>query len=502
MHKNNDTFFKNDEHHSSNDAFNRLKKEISETDEEYVWRIKQIAPLEVGIAFLNSPQKNSSNENLLFSYSLEQSLPFVLEKPNVFYVSLKDVVNLFQTGNLLKYPLLVSLTVFKGSVMADTKTFSLKIGNYFIPCSPVYLKKLFFESDEEFSNRITKIPMINIGDMKLQKELYNSDLELFPGFLETHKWLEGTAELDQDAFLKIDKVNARKLYRFDIDHPVFSQFKVMENKVYLNNTKIFFENQPYAFGDMEDKEFNTTALSAIQGDVAAQHRLGEIYFNGEMGKDRNVIQAISWFQKASLQGKANSLLQLINIFVQKLIPIDLLKHLEDFLEEVLKEGSSEEQYLFAKSFANEENYEKAAIWYRKAALQGCQEAVSQLLVLEKNMLISKGKNNDILFHTMDQETNKLVKDERKFMATIKSIKFLDHREIKLEVTDFIGELNINDKLIFYKNGNAVSQKNFLVKRILKLNKPGGKATMNIYIAGNKFEIDIKSDQVGDCPPPH
>lgn len=494
MHKNHYTFLK-DEDNSSYDTFNKLKKDVSETDEEYGWRVKQMPPVEVGLAFLNLSPKNISNENLLFSFSLKHRLPFLLEKPNVFYVSLKDVKNLPQNRNLLKYPLQVSLTVLEGTIMADTKTFFLLINDDDISCHSVYLKKLSFESNEEYRNRIHTIPLINIGNIKLQKELYNSELELFPGYLETHKWFEGDTEVDQEDFLKIDKVNARKLYMDGEDHPVYSQFKVMDNKINLDNTQIIFGNHPYVFCGRKDKKFNTTALLAIQGDAAAQYRLGEIYFHGELGKEKNVNDAVVWFQKSFLYGNAKSLLQLIQIFVQRLIPIDLLKSLEGFLEEVLKEGTSEDQYLFAKSFADEENYERAAIWFKKAALQGSQEAVSQLMILKKNNFIPQGENYALLFNSKDQETNKLVKDNRKFIATIQSIKFIDNKELKLEVTDLLGELNVNDKLVFYKNGSAVSKKNYVVKKFLKLNLPKEKAKMYIYINGSKFEIDTKSDQV-------
>lgn len=494
MVKNNYSLIK-EEHHSSYDALKMLEKDRSETDEEFIRRVKQMPPVEVGIAFLDLSQKNSSNENLLFSFALEQSLPFVLEQPNVLYVPLKDVENLSQEDNLFIFPLRVSLTVLEGAVIADTKTFSLKISDYDISCHSVYLKKLFFESDEEFSRRITSIPLLNIGTVKLLKELYNSELGLFLGYLESYKWCEGAAEFDHEALLKIDRVNARKLYISSEDHPVYSQFKVVDTKIHLADTKIIFEEQPYSFSGAEEKEFNTTALSAIRGDASAQHRLGEIYFHGELGKESDLGYAVSWFQKAYLEGHANSLLQLIHIFVQRLIPIGLLNQLEDFLEVVLKEGNSEYQYLVAKSYADEENYDRAAIWFRKAAQQGSQEAVSQLLLLEKSKLIPQGENTAISLKFNDQETHKPIKDDRKFTASIQSIKFVENKEVKLEVTDFIGELNVHDKLVFYKNGSAISKKNFVVKRILKLKRPNGKAMMNVYICGSRFDIDAKSDQV-------
>jgi tetratricopeptide (TPR) repeat protein len=471
-----------------------LERDVFENDEEYELRIKQIPPIEVGLAFLDISTENVSNESLLFNFSLEQSLPFGLEEPNVFYVSLKDVESLFNQETVLKYPLQVSLTVMEGTVMADTKTFSLKIRNVEISCQPVYLKKLFSECDEVFRDRIDNIPLLPIGNVKLKKELYNSELELFPGVLETRGWSDGAVVFEQEAFLKIDKVHARKLYMYGVEHPVYSKFKVVDSKVQLDNTKVIFDNHTYVFSNMDDSEFNTTAKLAIKGDIAAQYRLGEIYFHGELGKDADLNRAVSWFQKAYLQGSAKSLLQLIQMLVQRLVPIGLLKHLEDFLEEALKEETSEAQYLFAKTFADEEDYDRAASWYKRAALQGSKEAVNELLLLEKSKLIPKGKDNSSWIDLKNQETVKLVKDERKFTASVLSIKF-DSAEVKLEVTDIIGELNVNDKLVFYKNGNAFGSKNYLVKRFLKLNLPNGKTTMKIFINGSKFEIDAKSDQV-------
>lgn len=415
----------------------------------------------------------------------------------MFYVSLKDVEDLFIFNQeiLLKYPLQVSLTVLEGTVMADTQSFTIKMSNYDISCHPVYLNKLFFESGEEYCKRIDNTPLLNIGKVKLKKEQYNSELGLFQGYLETHKWSDGAVEFDYEAFLKIDKVNARRLYIYGEEHPVYSQFKVVDHKVQLDNTKIIFDSHTYLISNMEENEFNTTAKLAIQGDAAAQYRLGEIYFHGKLGKDMNLNSAISWFQKAYLQGNAKSLIQLIHIFIQRLLPIDLLKQLEDFLEEALQEEGSEVQYLFAKSFADEENDERAASWFRKAALQGNNEAVSQLLLLEKSKLIPQGKDDASWIDLKNQETIKLVKDDRKFIASIHSIKFIDPKEVRLEVTDLIGELNVNDKLVFYKNGNAISLKNYAVKRFLKLNLPNGKTTMKIFINGTKFDIDTKSDQV-------
>ncbi|MCM3767245.1 hypothetical protein [Neobacillus niacini] len=64
---------------STYNTSNNIDKTVLESDEEFELRIKQIPPIEVGLAFLDFSHKNLSNENLLFSFSLKQSLPIVLE---------------------------------------------------------------------------------------------------------------------------------------------------------------------------------------------------------------------------------------------------------------------------------------------------------------------------------------------------------------------------------------------------------------------------------------
>jgi hypothetical protein len=94
--------------------------------------------------------------------------------------------------------------------------------------------------------------------------------------------------------------------------------------------------------------FEETRNAAEQGDVAAQRKLGVLYFAGN-GVSKNVLEAVKWFRKAAEQGDAEAQNTLGAMYV---------------LGEGVPEDATE-----------------AVKWYRKAAEQGDISAQTNLGVM-------------------------------------------------------------------------------------------------------------------------
>ncbi|UOO76467.1 sel1 repeat family protein [Neisseria sp. Dent CA1/247] len=96
------------------------------------------------------------------------------------------------------------------------------------------------------------------------------------------------------------------------------------------------ENKKYPFYS-KDKQFYWYKKSAENGEFSAQRNMGEFYFYGFKGEkiilEKNIKEAVKWFEKAAAQEDVSSYQMLIHIYSEGYpeIPID-----EDRVKEYIK----------------------------------------------------------------------------------------------------------------------------------------------------------------------
>ncbi|MCW8958260.1 MAG: sel1 repeat family protein [Gammaproteobacteria bacterium] len=113
---------------------------------------------------------------------------------------------------------------------------------------------------------------------------------------------------------------------------------------------------------------------AEQGDAWAQLNLGAAYDNG-MGVERDIEQALHWYQKAAEQGVAKAQFNLAHLLVSEELSSETAA---GWMLKAANQGMLDAQYLmgviYAEGIGVEVDDVKAVDWLQKAAAQGQPEA--------------------------------------------------------------------------------------------------------------------------------
>lgn len=123
-----------------------------------------------------------------------------------------------------------------------------------------------------------------------------------------------------------------------------------------------------------DPDLATLRQSAAQGDAWAQLNLGAAYDNG-MGVERNVEQALHWYQKAAEQGLAEAQYNFAHLLVSEELSAELAA---DWMRKAAEQGMADAQYLmgviYAEGLGVEVDDAKALHWLQLAIDQGHADA--------------------------------------------------------------------------------------------------------------------------------
>ena len=121
--------------------------------------------------------------------------------------------------------------------------------------------------------------------------------------------------------------------------------------------------------------------AAERGDVAAQHKLGEMYRNGR-GVTRDYAQAVVWFRKAAEQGYAAAQTSLGKMYLEGDGVARDDAHALIWFRKAIDQGDARAQselgWMYDNGRGVARDYAQAFAWYRKAADQGL--AVAQFNV--------------------------------------------------------------------------------------------------------------------------
>ncbi len=121
-------------------------------------------------------------------------------------------------------------------------------------------------------------------------------------------------------------------------------------------------------------DIQTLKQQAEQGDAWAQLNLGAAYDNG-IGVERDIQQALHWYQKAAEQGLAKAQYNLAHLLAtEEISTVAAAK----WMLKAANQGMADAQYLmgviYAEGLGAEIDDKKAVFWLKKAISQGHQEA--------------------------------------------------------------------------------------------------------------------------------
>lgn len=113
---------------------------------------------------------------------------------------------------------------------------------------------------------------------------------------------------------------------------------------------------------------------ASKGDVAAQIRLGDLYYEGS-GVEQDTAEALRWYNKAAGQNNAEAQARLCAVYLDE--SNDNEKNIaaaEKWCQKSAKSGNAEAQYVLAMMYARgrgvKRNPDEARKWWSRAAEQG------------------------------------------------------------------------------------------------------------------------------------
>lgn len=179
---------------------------------------------------------------------------------------------------------------------------------------------------------------------------------------------------------------------------------------------------------------------ATTGNPEAQHYLGLMYGNGE-GVTEDEKKSLDWYTKSSQQGNADSqgMLGTILLNGSTLTPPDY-KQAEFWLTKAAKKGDADSQYnlgvMYHDALGVQQDFIKAAFWYRKAGERGFDRAkidtgVSKAL-LNLGVMYRKGEGvqqdlvkADMLYFLAELTGNKMAANNRKRLEPEMTIEQID-----------------------------------------------------------------------------
>jgi TPR repeat protein/serine/threonine protein kinase len=161
---------------------------------------------------------------------------------------------------------------------------------------------------------------------------------------------------------------------FEPEDPI-EQCKLGDSYYYGVGESYYFDG-PYTFA--KSKDYTEAAKwyrkAAEQGNVDAQYKLGEIYYNGGYGVAKDYSEAVKWYQKAAEQGNAGAQFKFGDMYENGYsVSKDYTEALK-WYRKAAEQGYANAQcnlgYMYESGYGVAKDYTEAVKWYRKAAEQG------------------------------------------------------------------------------------------------------------------------------------
>lgn len=284
-----------------------LEHDVFETEEEYEQRIENMEPIHIGYGILDTRRKDGYTDvNFLIHH--------VDHNPDIQFVPISAFYTTGMEGEkVVDSELVAHLKVHDGKVCCDYGKIYLQNDGDFIAVRPIYWDKFFYESDNEYSKRISSMPLLPFGMGMPVRSKYDLKTGILPviinPFQYSEKVLKNFLPEDMTLIIECSRDIAKKFCNIKKPCLFFAKLQNIYSLKYIvwrkDLGKIFISQ---LFGPVEKLK-----TAAEQGDAEAQNYLGEYYANGA-SVNQDLLKAEKWFKKAAEQGHEKAQQNFRNIY--------------------------------------------------------------------------------------------------------------------------------------------------------------------------------------------
>ena len=385
---------------------NILEKDVFETNDEYENRIKNLPPIHIGYAVLNSKNIDSITGTAFLLFYIDKNryikIPFI----SAFYCKISMDM---QLNGEIDGELVCKVFVYSNQICCDFNNLFFKNGHDNLsPVNVICWNQYMNESIDDYRARLLNLPLLPIGRGIPVVEKYDINTETLPIEVNIMRyaklaWNEKVhlidIHIDRDEAKALCEKNERltlygrikqgnkfsggsiysKVLSENFCWTLSSESKVVpvkENLVKKTAVPQYNSDKQSGYKIRNEKskqeEINIYIKAAKRGNANAQTMLGNCYFGG-YGVEKNYGEAVKWFTKAAEQGNGVAQYRLGDCYFNG---YGVEKNYEEAVKWFIKAAEQGDVYAqtrlgscYREGWGVEKNYEKAVKWFTKAALE-------------------------------------------------------------------------------------------------------------------------------------
>lgn len=241
------------------EQFEEYSKDIFETDEEYRERIRAIQPVYIGSGVLSR-----KNIDKYTDVALVDNINLI----NHSQIAVIENIRFFCSGsmiydNVVEGKIAASLDVYDEHVCYDySKVFFYDYMGNAIPLQVVSWERFPNESQDDYVNRLNKLPILPMGFCKPDKMTYSMLDGTINFYISPHDYVRDIFTLDE-LTLQINRDMAKEFCHKGEEYNLYSvpKYAKKENKFYLDSIRIQSDDESLAYSC----NFDPIQIKAIFG---------------------------------------------------------------------------------------------------------------------------------------------------------------------------------------------------------------------------------------------
>ena len=333
-----------------------LERDVFETQAEYEQRIADMDPVHIGYAILD-PRRNDGYTKVNFlMHHIDRNPHIKFAGISAFYTDASNV------DAIIDDEMVACLKVHEKQICCDYDRIYLRNGKELLPVHPIYWQNLPYETDDEFQKRIQTMPLMPFGIGIPLRSQYNIETKELPfqirPFMYTKEILRLLISREKNIVIQCNPSKAKSICNYNKPCVLFIKLDQISCI-----SKLIIWRQDIGIIHTYDL-YSLIKKAAISGDINAQYRLGNYYYERETVNDHAI--AIKWWRKASDQGSEQA-----------------LKKLKDVYQKKAEQGNANAQYELGNCYyygkGIPEDTTKAIGWWEKASNQGNEKALKKLV---------------------------------------------------------------------------------------------------------------------------
>ena len=367
-----------------------LEQDVFETYEEYCLRIESLPATRIGYAFLDSSQIDDYCEIAFPLFHVSKHPKIESATVSAFYAF--DTAKGKNIDGIIK----AKLKIFKGKIYYDYDSVTLKDDNNEIKLFPISWEKYEYETEEEYTRRINKLPLLPMAIAKPIRKEYNLQKQILP-FETISLSYASKCFTKKKIVCSIDRNYAKNLCLMKSPFKVYAHFKDLQPVSLLiysqeNDSVLIVKENQTIIKNFAESKFELYFDFAQRGNTNAQCNLARCFEYG-FGVKENEKKAFEWYKIAAENGNTGAMYRLAECYVDEdfegyedgLAIADVKKDEKKAVDWLIKaaenghiRGQDALWLCYTTGKGTGRDRKKAFVWCKRAAEQGACSAQYQL----------------------------------------------------------------------------------------------------------------------------